>query len=165
MTRLSLLLLVAAACTSETGGASSGGDPFDVPKGSANPATILGVWESAAPSKEPPYSAVARYELRADHIVSATRCTADDGSAQPVTVSVRVAATVTEQLIKATESAQKTEHIGATGLCSVQMGKGSMPACDPQSSETARAACFALTGENLVFYQSNGKSTMLKISD
>jgi hypothetical protein len=168
---LALLLVAPVAlvdCTSDLGtesDAGSGASVFDVPKSNANSNVLFGVWETTTPTKEPPYSSSARFELRADHLISATRCTADDGSAQPVTVSVRVAATITSSLISVKESAKTSERIGSAGVCGVQMSAGLLPACEAAVPAASRTACFALTGGQLVIYQTVGALEMTKIAD
>lgn len=162
---LLLLLPTVLACVNETQG-GSGDDVFSTPKSNANSNLVLGVWETATPSTSGTYTAIGRFELRADHIVSATRCSAAGGTAQPVTVSVRVAAQVSQTAIVATESAQAAQPVGSgAGQCTVQLAKGTLPACSASTPAESRTACFALTGGQLVFYQSTGPMPLNKIAD
>ena len=162
------------ACSANTGSsASNGGAPADDPDGvwstapAASPDTseVTGVWESASPLQSGKLESVTRFELRADHVVAAARCTTTDGSLDPVVAGARVPAKVSSDAIVIDEKIEATKQMGSVALCGLRVAAGTLPVCAEGTAPAARKMCFVLEDGKLTLYQASGALVFDKIAD
>lgn len=162
--------ILLAGCTTDTGAnddAPANADAtrvFNTAKGSANSATLLGIWEGAKPQTAGPITLTSRFEFRADFVVTAAKCTRE--GVEPVIVGGRSTATVSADLIQTNQAVSDQRSIGSDAACQARSSAGVIPACDPNTAPAQRTICFELTGTTLDIYQgSAGIQSMVKIAD
>jgi hypothetical protein len=164
-----LALLMVLGCAAETTPPPSEGDRvFSVEKAPApNDGDILGVWEATQPTKSPPLSGTTRFELRIDSLAMAMRCTMDDGSAQPVNVGAKAAATVSKEGITIKTAIERIERIGENAACGVKFSAGVLPKCEASTAEEKRQSCFTFDPGTLKIYQKAGTAPieLKKVAD
>src|SRR5688572_2070234 len=140
---LTLLMVTGCAAEEQAPPPSEGDRVFSVEKAPApNDGDILGVWESTQPLKNPPLSATQRFELRVDSFSMAARCSMDNGSAQPINVGGKAAATVSKEGITIKTGIERIERIGDSAACGVKFSAGVLPKCDAATAEEKRQVCF-----------------------
>lgn len=134
---------------------------FGVTKtGSPNGASLTGIWETTTPLKQNGVTTVTRLELASDHVVIASKCSLDDGSAQPVTVGARVDANVSTAAIVVNQPGSASSRLGSNAVCGVSLADGTIPACGASQS-----GCFSLANGVLSLYQSSSTEVFGKVSD
>lgn len=137
---------------------------FDVAaSGSANGDALLGVWESSAPVRAGNFESLSRLELRADAVTSAARCSSIDGTVTPVVAAGRVAATVTDDAIEASEAVDAKTLLGSDALCKAAFPAGTFPRCP--AGATRGSSCFTLEGGVLTVYRGGTGEAFGKIID
>lgn len=168
-TASALLVALLAGCTfdglGETVGARSESDAervFAAKAGSANAASLLGIWEGAT-SVEGALSSTPRFEFRGSYVVAAARCTKD--GAAPVVAGGRAPASIAPGMIEIKQAISQTVRVDASAACGVEASAGVLIECDPLVPTTQRAMCFDLSGGSLTLFLASGASAFTKITD
>lgn len=165
-----LLLALLAGCTLEDVGQPAGGSGgqtdaervFAATAGSANTASLLGIWEGPT-AVQGPLESTPRFEFRESHVVAAARCTKD--GADPVVVGGRAPASISPGMIEIKQAISQTVRIDATAACGVEASAGVLMECDPLVPTTQRTTCFDLSGGSLTLFLSGGAMALTKITD
>ena len=156
------------ACSSD----GSDGDAAQTPEGmfavapsSADASVVTGIWEIAEPTRVSNVESRIRFELRADHLIAAARCSTTDGSAEPVVAGARVSATVSDAKIQVGQAIETKKQIGSLAICGVRVAAGTLPRCAEGSKAEERKTCFALEDAKLTLYQASGALVFTKVAD
>lgn len=149
------------------------GDPPQTPEGifavapaaAPDASEVTGIWEVAEATKLKNVESRIRFELRADHVIAAARCSTTDGSAEPVVAGARVSGNVSDAQIEVGQPIEAKKQIGAIAICGVRVAAGTLPRCAADAKPDQRKTCFALEDAKLTLYQASGAVTFTKIAD
>lgn len=160
------LLLACSGDAAQDGAASTPESIFAVaPAAGADASQVTGIWEIAQPTKLQNVESRIRFELRADHVIAAARCSTTDGSAEPVVAGARVTGNVSDATIEVGQAIEAKKQIGNIAVCGVRVAAGRLPRCAADAKAEERKMCFVLEDATLTLFQASGAVTFTKVAD